>query len=112
MSCHGGLLLNKFYRLLFDYFSFSWLLDSHISTTSLKKIGGHIYPNTIFDKLSGSPICNAQFSNEDNHYKSDGYPVHLDQMDEFTCLLGKVALLMGCLSPYFTQSIDFYLDLF
>ena len=79
---------------------------------ALKKIGGHIYPDTIFDNLSGSPICNAHFSNEDNHYTPDGYPVHPDQMDDFTCLQCKVALLMGCLSAYLTPSIDFYLDLF
>ncbi|WOH08697.1 hypothetical protein DCAR_0728142 [Daucus carota subsp. sativus] len=79
---------------------------------ALKKIGGHIYPDTIFDKLSGSPICNAQIPNEDNHYTPDGYPVHPDQMDDFTCLHCKVVLLMGCLSAYLTQSIDFYLHLF
>ena len=69
---------------------------------ALKKIGGHIYSDTIFDKLNESPICNAQFSNEDNHYKSDEYPVHPDQMDEFTYFQCKVALLMGCLSAYLT----------
>ena len=79
---------------------------------ALKKIGGHIYPDTIFEKLTGSPICNAQLLNKDNHYTPDGYPVHPDQMDEFTCLHCKVALLMGCLSAYLTQSIDLYLDLF
>ncbi|KAL1817353.1 hypothetical protein DCAR_0728163 [Daucus carota subsp. sativus] len=79
---------------------------------ALKKIGGHIYPDTIFENLTGPPICNAQLPNEDNHYTPDGYPVHPDQMDEFTCLRCKVALLMGCLSAYLTQSIDLYLDLF
>ncbi|KAK1402510.1 F-box domain-containing protein [Heracleum sosnowskyi] len=79
---------------------------------ALKKIGGQIYPDTIFDALSGTPICNAQVPNNDNHYQPDGYPVHPDQIDDYTCPNCKVALLMGCLSAYLIDSIDYYLDLF
>ncbi|KAK1372316.1 F-box domain-containing protein [Heracleum sosnowskyi] len=79
---------------------------------ALKKIGGQIYPDTIFDALSGTPICTAHLPSEDTHYQPDGYPAHPDQMDDFTCLQCKVALLMGCLSAYLAESIDFYLDLY
>ncbi|KAK1388125.1 hypothetical protein POM88_016303 [Heracleum sosnowskyi] len=79
---------------------------------ALKKIGGQIYPDTIFDALSGAPICNAHLPNGDNHYQPDGYPVHPDQIDDYTCVKCKVALLMGCLSAYLIESIDYYLDLY
>ncbi|KAK1379206.1 hypothetical protein POM88_025950 [Heracleum sosnowskyi] len=59
---------------------------------ALKKIGGQIYPDTIFDALSGVPICNAHLPNDDNHYQPDGYPVHPDQIDDYTCVKCKVAV--------------------
>ncbi|KAK1360494.1 hypothetical protein POM88_044968 [Heracleum sosnowskyi] len=53
---------------------------------ALKKISGEIYPDTIFDALSGAPIYNAHLPNDDNHYQPDGYPVHPDQIDDYTCV--------------------------
>lgn len=78
----------------------------------LRSIAAEIYPETMFGPISGTPICNYSHQIEDNHYESDGYPVHPEQIDDYTCLPCKIALLFGCLSAYLTPSLHFHLNLY
>lgn len=82
----------------------------HGMIKSLQTIAGEIYPETIFGPLSGKPICTHSYPNEDKHYQSDGYPVLPQQMNDYTCLRCKVALLFGCLSAYHTSSLHYDLN--
>lgn len=82
----------------------------HGMIKSLQTIAGEIYPETIFGPLSGKPICTNSYPNEDKHYQSDGYPVLPQQMNDYTCLKCKVALLFGCLSAYHTSSLHYDLN--
>ncbi|KAK1405314.1 hypothetical protein POM88_004919 [Heracleum sosnowskyi] len=76
---------------------------------ALRSIAEEIYPETMFGPLSGTPICGYSHRIEDKKYKPDGYPVCPEQIDEYTCLECKVALLFGCLSAYLTSSFHLHL---